>query len=193
MIRQIPQEAKLADVVSLDAIEKAVPRETVRAVIADLGVGEQRRPAVELQSVDDVDEEQRDSRVIRPMAVHIILLGQHRHLSPTAGSILSSLVLEQQGGAGKAERTDRSRGQTVTALHAWNRAWKGCPQRRRKSHQRPHSDSDPAPPSDVPVPVNAARSQMPLWAMDAPQHSPERSCPWERQEDTRPEHLISAD
>ena len=43
MIRQIDPNAKLADEVSVEAIEAAVPRATVEAVVADLGVAEQRR------------------------------------------------------------------------------------------------------------------------------------------------------
>jgi hypothetical protein len=43
MIRQIDPNAKLADEVSLEALEAAVPRATVEAVVADLGASEQRR------------------------------------------------------------------------------------------------------------------------------------------------------
>ncbi len=43
MIRQIGPNAKLADEVSMEALEAAVPRTTVQAVVADLGVAEQRR------------------------------------------------------------------------------------------------------------------------------------------------------
>lgn len=43
MIRQIDPNAKLADEVSMEALEAAVPRATVEAVVADLGVAEQRR------------------------------------------------------------------------------------------------------------------------------------------------------
>ncbi len=43
MIRQIDPNAKLADEVSVDALEAAVPRATVEAVVADPGVAEQRR------------------------------------------------------------------------------------------------------------------------------------------------------
>ena len=43
MIRQIDPNAKLVNEVSMEAIEAAVPRATVEAVVADLGVAEQRR------------------------------------------------------------------------------------------------------------------------------------------------------
>jgi len=43
MIRQIDPNAKLAHEVSVEALEAAVPRATVEAVVADLGVAEQRR------------------------------------------------------------------------------------------------------------------------------------------------------
>ncbi len=43
MIRQIREDAKLADEVRLGAIEAAVPRAAIEAVVADLGVAEQRR------------------------------------------------------------------------------------------------------------------------------------------------------
>ena len=43
MIRQIDPNAKLADEVSMEALEAAVPHATVEAVVADLGVAEQRR------------------------------------------------------------------------------------------------------------------------------------------------------
>lgn len=43
MIRQIDPNAKLADEVSVEALEAAVPHTTVEAVVADLGASEQRR------------------------------------------------------------------------------------------------------------------------------------------------------
>ena len=43
MIRQIGANAKLADEFSVEALEAAMPRATVEAVVADLGVAEQRR------------------------------------------------------------------------------------------------------------------------------------------------------
>jgi hypothetical protein len=43
MIRQIDPNAKLADEISVEALEAAVPKATVEAVVADLGVAEQRR------------------------------------------------------------------------------------------------------------------------------------------------------
>lgn len=43
MIRQMAQNAKLADEITLDAIEAAVPHSIVEAVVAELGVAEQRR------------------------------------------------------------------------------------------------------------------------------------------------------
>jgi hypothetical protein len=43
MIRQIDPNAKLADEVPLEALGAVVPRTTVQAVVADLGVAEQRR------------------------------------------------------------------------------------------------------------------------------------------------------
>jgi hypothetical protein len=43
MLRCIPPHAKLTDQISLDALETAVPRDQVKAVLANLGVGEQRQ------------------------------------------------------------------------------------------------------------------------------------------------------
>ncbi len=43
MIREIRQDAKLMDEARLDAIEAAVPRALIGAVVADLGVLERRR------------------------------------------------------------------------------------------------------------------------------------------------------
>jgi hypothetical protein len=43
MLRQIPQHAKLADHLALDALAAAIPRSTLQAVISDLHVSEQRR------------------------------------------------------------------------------------------------------------------------------------------------------
>jgi hypothetical protein len=43
MLRCIPPHAKLTDQISLDALETAVPRDQVKAVVANLGVGEQRQ------------------------------------------------------------------------------------------------------------------------------------------------------
>ncbi len=42
-MRQIDPNAKLADEVSVEALEAAMPQATVEAVVADLGVAEQRR------------------------------------------------------------------------------------------------------------------------------------------------------
>jgi len=43
MIRSVPANAKLADEVALDALESALPGVVIEAVLADLGVAEQRR------------------------------------------------------------------------------------------------------------------------------------------------------
>lgn len=43
MIRQIPENARLADEVALDALASALPRAVIEAVVVDLGVAEQRR------------------------------------------------------------------------------------------------------------------------------------------------------
>ncbi len=43
MIRQIPETARLADEIALDALRTSLPREVVEAVVADLGVAEERR------------------------------------------------------------------------------------------------------------------------------------------------------
>ena len=61
------------------------------------GVGEQDLAAVELQIVEDVDEEPRDSGVIRSIAVQILLRSQHRHLTPAAGSLIPSPPADEEG------------------------------------------------------------------------------------------------
>lgn len=43
VLRQIDQDVKLPDAVALEALEVAIPHEVVKAVVADLGVAEQRR------------------------------------------------------------------------------------------------------------------------------------------------------
>jgi hypothetical protein len=43
MIRQIPETAKFADEVALEALGRALPRGVIEAVVADLGVASQRR------------------------------------------------------------------------------------------------------------------------------------------------------